>query len=127
LCIRCRSLWHYFSPRTAAAYAGVIAQKLVELSSKMIKRISMWKLTDIALADDMRAKLLSMGGKVAGLVDIEVGINNTEHHSAYDIVFIGTFSDREALRHFECDEYHKQIGEFVSKVKLDRKVVEFEC
>lgn len=93
----------------------------------MIKRISMWMLTDIAYADDMREKLLSMRGRVAGLVDIEVGINNTEHHSAYDIVFIGTFSDREAICQFEADEYHKQIGEFVSQVKLDRKVVEFEC
>ena len=93
----------------------------------MLKRISMWKLTDITLADEMKAGLLSMRGKVAGLVDIEVGVNSAEHHSAYDIVFIGTFSDRDALCQFENDEYHKQVGEFVSKVKLDRKVVEFEC
>ena len=87
----------------------------------------MWKLSDITLAERMRDELLSMRGKAAGLNDIEVGINETEHHSAYDIVFIGTFSDRAALCQFENDEYNKQVGEFVSKAKLDRKVVEFEC
>ncbi|RLT89216.1 MULTISPECIES: Dabb family protein [unclassified Ketobacter] len=93
----------------------------------MIKRISMWKLADPACAEEMKGKLLSMKNTVDSLQEIEVGINESQHESAYDIVFIGTFSDENAFQRFENDEYHKEIGSFVSSVRLDRKVVEFEC
>ncbi len=93
----------------------------------MIKRISMWKLKDPGNCEEMMERLLSMRTRVDALKDIEVGINNTPHNSAYDIVFIGTFSDKEAVRQFDADKYHKEVGALVSSVKLDRKVVEFEC
>lgn len=93
----------------------------------MIKRISMWKLKDINQANEMKERLMSMRDRVGGLHDIEVGINVPPHASAYDIVFIGTFLDGDAVLEFEHDVYHKEVGEFVSSVKVDRKVVEFEC
>ena len=93
----------------------------------MIKRISMWKLKDVSHLAEMKAKLLSMRDRVDSLHEIEVGINETSHPSAYDIVFVGTFLDKSAVKSFELDEYHKEIGNFVSTVKIDRKVVEFEC
>tara|TARA_B100000965_G_C18900236_1_gene459961 strand:+ start:143 stop:406 length:264 start_codon:yes stop_codon:yes gene_type:complete len=87
----------------------------------------MWKLTDPERAGEMKEKLLSMKHKVDELLNIEVGVNESQHGSAYDIVFIGTFLDRDALRRFESDEYHKEVGSFVASVRVDRKVVEFEC
>ncbi len=93
----------------------------------MIKRVSMWKLKDGNQAEMMKEKLLSMRGRVQSLQDIEVGINKSPHASAYDIVFIGTFLDKSAVQNFEDDDYHKEVGKYVSSVKLDRKVVEFEC
>ena len=86
----------------------------------------MWKLAEPERAEEMKEKLLSMKNAVEALQDIEVGVNESKHASAYDIVFIGTFPDREALHRFENDEYHKEVGAFVSAVRLDRKVVEFE-
>lgn len=93
----------------------------------MIKRISMWKLRDASQADEMKQKLLSMRNRVGALYDIEVGVNLSTHASAYDIVFVGTFLNQDAVREFEVDEYHKEVGEFVSSLRVDRKVVEFEC
>ena len=87
----------------------------------------MWKLADPARAGEMKEKLLSMKDRVDALLDIEVGVNESQHGSAYDIVFVGTFLDRDALRRFESDEYHKEVGLFVTSVRVDRKVVEFEC
>ena len=93
----------------------------------MIKRISMWKLKDKALASAMKDKLLSMSGNVSSLQDIEVGINESTHSSAFDIVFIGTFKGKAELEAFEKDDFHKQVGEFVNDVRVERKVVEFTC
>lgn len=93
----------------------------------MIKRISMWKLKDVSLASEMQTKLLSMQGQAKGLHNIEVGVNTSNHPSAYDIVFVGSFLDADALHEFENDPYHKEIGNYVASVRLDRKVVEFVC
>ena len=87
----------------------------------------MWKLRDASQADEMKQKLLSMRNRVGALYDIEVGVNLSTHASAYDIVFVGTFLNQDAVREFEVDEYHKEVGEFVSSLRVDRKVVEFEC
>lgn len=92
----------------------------------MIKRISMWRLNDKSEAPIMKKLLLSMEGKVSSLYSIEVGVNTSPHKSAFDIVFIGTFSNSEALREFENDSFHKYIGEAVGKLKIERVVVEYE-
>lgn len=91
----------------------------------MIKRISMWKLNDKTQAVEMKSRLLSMASKVPSLNSIEVGINESAHHASYDIVFIGTFLNKQALSEFENDDYHKQVGEYVASLRSDRKVVEY--
>ena len=93
----------------------------------MIRRISMWRLKNKSDAEEMKEALLSMKGNVHSLSDIEVGVNISPHKSAYDIVFIGTFADKESLLKFESDEFHLSIGGLVSKLRDDRVVVEYEC
>lgn len=93
----------------------------------MIRRISMWQLKNGSDAEEMKEVLLSMKGNVKSLSDIEVGLNTSPHKSAYDIVFIGTFADKEALLEFETDELHKSVGSIVSKLRDKRVVVEYEC
>jgi len=92
----------------------------------VIKRISMWRLKSVSDAEQMKKALLSMKGNVNSLSDIEVGINISTHKAAYDIVFIGTFSDKEALLEFESDGFHKTVGSLVSELRDHRVVVEFE-
>ena len=93
----------------------------------MIKRISMWRLKNGSDAEEMKEALLSMKGNVSSLLDIEVGVNISSHKSAYDIVFIGTFADKDALLEFESDQLHVSVGSIVSKLRDERVVVEYEC
>ncbi len=93
----------------------------------MIRRISMWRLKNESDAEEMKEALLSMKGNVSSLSDIEVGVNMSSHKSAFDIVFIGTFADKDALLEFEEDEFHISVGGLVSKLRDGRVVVEYEC
>jgi hypothetical protein len=92
----------------------------------MIKRVSMWRLKDKSRVGEMVRLLNSLEANVDSLQSIEVGFNLSEHSSSYDVVFIGTFADSDALKEFDADPYHKEIGVSVSSLKIDRKVVEFE-
>ena len=92
----------------------------------MIRRISMWQLKSKKDANEMKTALLSMKGKVKYLSEIEVGINISTHKSAYDIVFIGTFTSREALEKFEVDIEHKKVSALVTKLRKNRVVIDYE-
>jgi len=86
----------------------------------------MWRLQDSAEATNMKELLLTMDGQVSSLQSIEVGINTSSHKSAYDIVFIGTFLNKEAIMEFENDSFHKSVGVVVGSLKQERVVVEYE-
>ncbi len=91
----------------------------------MIRRVSVWKLHKADDAEQMKEALLSMKGKVSSLYDIEVGVNISEHASAFDIVFIGTFEDEAALKAFDVDPVHKDVGNLVQGLRESRVVVEY--
>lgn len=91
----------------------------------MIRRVSVWKLHKAEDAERMKEALLSMKGEVPSLYDIEVGVNLSEHAEAFDIVFIGTFEDEAALRSFDGDPVHKDVGEQVRGLRESRVVVEY--
>ena len=93
----------------------------------MIKRVSMWKLIDQSKAAEMIELLRSLEPNVYSLLKAEIGMNRSEHKSAYDVVFIGTFENYSRIREFDSDPYHLEVGSAVSALKTDRKVVEFEC
>ena len=92
----------------------------------MIKRVSMWRLKDPSEAEHMKGALLSMQGNVPSLCAIEVGVNTSTHHSALDVVFIGSFEDASALAEFDKDRFHKSVGRLVGALKEERVVVEYE-
>ncbi len=86
----------------------------------------MWRLNSSNDAAEMKTKLLSMSGNVSSLHHIEVGINKSKSLQAFDIVFTGTFVNWAALREFENDPFHKNIGSWVSNAKKERYVVDYE-
>lgn len=92
----------------------------------MKKRIAMWRLHDKNDAAEMKEKLLSLKNNVPSIVDLEVGINESQSESAFDIVFIATFNSEQCLRDFENDAYHKVIGAWVNEKRLLRHVVDYE-
>lgn len=92
----------------------------------MIKRISMWRLKNKSDAVQMKDALISLKDNVPSLLDIEVGINTSEHQAAYDIVFIGSFATRSDLKAFDNNKAHGEVGDLVRKIKDHRVFIEYE-
>jgi hypothetical protein len=98
----------------------------------MIKHIVMWKLKDFAEGSDREenaAKIKSMLEALKGKIDqikyLEVGINVNKSDAAYDAVLITHFEDEQKLDEYQKHPEHVKVSEFVSKVRLDRKVVDY--
>ncbi len=91
----------------------------------MIKRVAMWRLKNKEDSEKMKGALESMRGNVPSLLDFEVGINISESSSSFDIVFIATFEDKDALSEFRNDKFHMAVDEVVGKFREQRVVVDF--
>lgn len=92
----------------------------------MIKIIPMWRLKNKSDATEMNDALVSLKDNVSSFLDIEVGINTSEHQAAYDIVLIGSFATRSDLSAFDNDKAHGEVGDLVHKIKDHRVVIEYE-
>lgn len=99
----------------------------------MVKHIVMWKLKDSAEgaskvenACKLKLKLEELRGVIPEL-KIEVGINFDASAAAYDVVLYSEFESKEALLNYQKHpEHRKLISEFLEKVRIDKKVVDYE-
>ncbi|MVF14918.1 Dabb family protein [Ketobacter sp. MCCC 1A13808] len=92
----------------------------------MIKRVAMWRLKDKSQAHEMKEKLQSLEENVPSIHHLEVGINQSDSAKAFDIVFIATFENQDALHEFENDSFHQSISSWVSSAREIRHFVDFE-
>lgn len=101
----------------------------------MIKHIVMWKLKGFAeggtKAENVRKmKLLLEGLKnnIKEIHNIEVGINKSSINAIdpYDIVLYAEFNNMEDLKVYQNHPEHLKIGDFIGRVRLERKVVDYE-
>ncbi len=100
----------------------------------MVKHIVMWKLKDFAEgatkvenARKLKSKLEELRGVIPEFKVAEVGINFDASASAYDVVLYSEFENWESLRSYQNHtEHQKLIGEFLDKVRIDKKVVDYE-
>lgn len=99
----------------------------------MIKHIVMWRLKEIAddatkqeNAEKLKGKLESLRDKIKEIKFIEVGINVNPSEAAYDIVLYSEFENREALQKYQNHPEHKKIVDFVTRIRTDRCVVDYE-
>jgi calcineurin-like phosphoesterase family protein len=99
----------------------------------MLKHIVMWRLKDFAEgankkenARKIKSQLEGLKRKIKEIRYIEVGINTNDSSDSYDIVLYSEFDSSEELRIYQNHPEHLKVGDFVSKVRLERKVVDFE-
>ena len=99
----------------------------------MIKHIVMWKLKDFAESADKKANAVKVKRLLEGLKQkikeirsIEVGINLKASPAAYDIVLYSEFDNIQDLNAYQNHPEHLKVGDFISKVRLDRRVVDYE-
>jgi hypothetical protein len=99
----------------------------------MIKHIVMWKLEEFAEGADKKENALRVKRLLEGLKDkikeirfIEIGININDTPVAYDIVLYSEFNSLEDLDAYQNHPEHLIAGEFIGKVRKDRRVVDYE-
>lgn len=97
----------------------------------MVKHIVVWRLADVEnktkIANEMKAALEAMKGKIDEIIDLEVGINYNDSEFASDIVLISTFESKEALDAYIVHPEHKAVGaNYVRPNVSERRVIDFE-
>ena len=99
----------------------------------MIKHIVFWRLNESAYGNDkhmnariLKEKLLAMKGKVNGLLKIEVGFDFSKEQNSCDVVLYTKFRNKEALHQYQIHPDHEAIKKWLSEVRYERRVVDYE-
>ena len=99
----------------------------------MIKHIVFWRLNESAYGNDkhmnariLKEKLLAMKGKVNGLLKVEIGFDFSNEKDSCDIVLYTEFRNKEALHQYQMHPDHEAIKKWLSEVRYERRVVDYE-
>ena len=99
----------------------------------MIKHIVFWRLNESAYGNDkqtnaqiLKEKLLSMQGKVNVLIKVEVGFDFSNEKDSSDVVLYSEFENKEALDQYQIHPDHEDIKKWLSEVRYERRVVDYE-
>jgi len=99
----------------------------------MIKHIVFWRLNESAYGNDkltnasiLKEKLLAMKDKVDGLLRVEVGFDFSNEKDSCDVVLYSKFENKEALHQYQIHPDHEVIKEWLSEVRYERRVVDYE-
>jgi hypothetical protein len=92
----------------------------------------MWKLKDFAEgaskkenALKIKASLERLKSKIREVKYLEVGISASDAADFYDMVLISEFKDLRDLESYQKHPEHVKAAEFIGKVRLERKVVDY--
>jgi hypothetical protein len=98
----------------------------------MLKHIVMWKLKDSAEgagkkenALKIKSSLEGLQSKIKELKFLEVGISISDAADFYDMALITEFKDAKDLENYQKHPEHVKAAEFIGKVRLERKVVDY--
>lgn len=93
----------------------------------------MWKLKDSyngmdksEIAVKLKNELEGLKSRIPEIRKIEAGINFNPSDAAYDVALYSEFESKEALSIYQKHPDHVKIAEFVSDVRTERCVVDYE-
>ena len=93
----------------------------------------MWKLKGFAEgagkkenAHKIKAQLEYLKNIIKEIRFIEVGINMIESVDSYDLLLYSEFESAEDLKIYQNHPEHLRVGDFIGKVRLERRVVDYE-
>lgn len=99
----------------------------------MIKHIVFWRLNENAYGSNkqtnallLKDKLLAMKSKVDGLLNVEVGFDFSNEKDSCDVVLYSEFENKEALHQYQIHPDHEEIKKWLSEVRYERRVVDYE-
>ena len=99
----------------------------------MIKHIVFWRLNENAYGNDkqinaqtLKEKLLAIQGKVSGLIKVDVGFDFSNEKDSCNIALYSEFENKEALHQYQIHPDHEAIKKWLSEVRYERRVVDYE-
>ena len=98
----------------------------------MIRHVVMWKLRGPSpeerrqQAEQVRAALLQMRGKIPGMSSIEVGVGAVSGEQEADVVLSSTHDSWEALADYAKHPAHEPAKELIGSLRTERRVVDYE-
>jgi len=98
----------------------------------MIRHIVMWKLRGPSpkekrsQAEQARAALLGMLGKVPGLTQMEVGIGSLAADDRADLVLSSLHDSWQALEDYAQHPAHEPVKTLIGGLRTERRVLDFE-
>lgn len=99
----------------------------------MIRHVVMWKFKDEAEGkskqenlEKVKSMLDALPAKIDQINSFEMGMNVKESDAAYDAVLVSTFNSLEELEEYRVHPEHVKVSQYVSKVRTNRAVVDFE-
>jgi Stress responsive A/B Barrel Domain len=99
----------------------------------MLKHIVMWRFKEEAEGktkqqnmEYIKSRLYSLKDDIPEIKRIEVGINIKQGGAAYDMALVSEFENLAALERYQTNPKHVEVSEYVSKVRTDRAVVDYE-
>ncbi len=100
----------------------------------MIKHIVMWKLKDRhngetknEIIKNVKNMLEGLTAKINEIKELEVGTNFNPSDAAYDVVLYSVFNSREDLDIYQKHPDHLNVAGYISEVRTDRAVVDYDC
>ena len=99
----------------------------------MIKHIVMWKIKESHEGNDknalglmLKSKLEDLNDKISQIKELEVGINFNQSEAAFDVVLYSSFETKEDLQIYQKHPDHVKVAEYVSAIRTERCVVDYE-
>lgn len=99
----------------------------------MLKHIVMWRFKEEAEGrtkqqnmEYVRSRLYSLKEIIPEIKSLEVGINVKQGGAAFDMALVSEFEDLAALERYRTNPKHVEVSEYVTKVRTDRAVADYE-
>ncbi len=99
----------------------------------MIKHILFLRFNESAYGNDKQRnvkifeeKLFAIQEKVKGLIKVEVGFDFSNEKDSSDVVLYSEFESKEALLQYQIHPDHEEIKKWLSEVRYERRVVDYE-
>lgn len=99
----------------------------------MIKHILFLRFNESAYGNDKKTnvkifeeRLLAIQKKVNGLLKVEVGFDFSNEKDSSDVVLYSEFENKEALHQYQIHPDHEDLKKWLSEVRYERRVVDYE-
>ncbi len=97
----------------------------------MIKHIVMWNVSGdlpeqkVSAAKIVKRKFEGLRGKIPGLLELEIGIDESNVDYACDVVLYSVFESSQALADYASNPHHIKVREELGSMRIARYQVDY--